>query len=61
LKDVAYSVDWVKDGQAGLSSAQTEDYDLILLDLGLPKKHGLDVLSNLRDSQNTMPVIIITA
>ncbi|RKW07492.1 MAG: DNA-binding response regulator, partial [Cardiobacterium sp.] len=38
LKDAAYAVDWVKDGAMVLRAAESENYDLILLDLGLPKK-----------------------
>jgi two-component system OmpR family response regulator len=61
LKDVSYSVDWAKDGQSGLISAQAEDYSLILLDLGLPKKNGFEVLKALRDQHYPIPAIIITA
>jgi two-component system OmpR family response regulator len=58
---VSYSVDWAKDGQSGLISAQAEDYSLILLDLGLPKKNGFEVLKALRDQHYPIPAIIITA
>jgi len=61
LRDSRYPVDWVKDGQLGLTAAETQDYSVILLDLGLPNKDGLDVLKNLRDQQNRTPVIITTA
>ena len=61
LNDAHYSVDWVKDGQQGLSAALAQDYSAILLDLGLPKKDGLDILKTLRDQQNLSPVIITTA
>ena len=61
LKDVSYSVDWAKDGQSGLASAQAEDYSLILLDLGLPKKNGFEVLKALREQHCQIPAIIITA
>ena len=60
LKDAAYAVDWVKDGAMALRAAASENYDLILLDLGLPKKDGLDVLSELRQNAAT-PVLILTA
>ena len=60
LKDAAYAVDWVKDGAMALRAAASENYDLILLDLGLPKKDGLDVLSELRQNATT-PVLILTA
>ena len=61
LKDARYSVDWVTDGQLGLAAAMTEDYSVVLLDLGLPKKDGIEVLKSLRDQHKTIPVIITTA
>ncbi len=61
LKDASYSIDWTKDGLSGLASAQIEDYSLILLDLGLPKKNGFEILSTLREENSKTPVIIITA
>lgn len=61
LKDAAYSVDWTRDGQSGLTSALTEDYSLVLLDLGLPKKNGFEILQALREQGVSVPVIITTA
>lgn len=61
LRDAAFAVDWVLDGESALSSAQCEDYSIILLDIGLPGKNGLDVLRELRQTKNTVPVIIVTA
>jgi two-component system OmpR family response regulator len=61
LQDSAFSVDWVQDGSAALSAANNEDYGLILLDLGLPKKDGMEVLIRLRQKKLITPVIIITA
>ena len=60
LNDATYAVNWVKDGLTALSSLTTEDYSLVLLDLGLPGKNGLEVLHELRKTKN-LPVIIITA
>ncbi len=60
LNDATYAVNWVKDGITALSSLTTEDYSLVLLDLGLPGKNGLEVLHELRKTKN-LPVIIITA
>ena len=60
LNDASFAVNWVQDGITALSSLNTEDYSLVLLDLGLPGKNGLEVLQELRRSKNT-PVIIITA
>lgn len=61
LKDARYTVDWAKNGMLALSSLNAQKYDLVLLDLGLPKKDGLDVLAELRASDNQVPVIILTA
>ncbi len=61
LKDSLYSVDWTLDGQSGLTAAMTHKYSVILLDLGLPKKDGLDVLRALRNQHNAIPIIITTA
>lgn len=61
LNDASYAVDWVQDGVTALNSIKIEEYSLILLDLGLPKKDGLEVLSELRKDKNKLPVIIITA
>lgn len=60
LNDSAYAVNWVQDGITALSSLMTEDYSLVLLDLGLPGKNGLEVLHELRKTKS-LPVIIITA
>ena len=61
LHDASYAVDWVQDGESALRAIELEEYALILLDLGLPKKDGLDVLRELRKDKNKLPVIIITA
>lgn len=61
LKDAAYSVDWVKDGVTASSVLEHGEHQCVLLDLGLPKRDGLEVLRRLRLSGNTMPVIVITA
>ena len=61
LKDAAYAVDWVQDGQTALASLACQHYDLVLLDLGLPGKDGLEVLRNLRAQSNPVPLLIVTA
>jgi two-component system OmpR family response regulator len=61
LKDAAYAVDWVTDGQTAIEATAVEAYDLVLLDLGLPEPSGLDVLRQLRKNQPPLPVIIVTA
>lgn len=61
LKRAGYAVDWLADGRDALIQGATEPYDLILLDLGLPGKSGLDVLREWRASQMQRPVLILTA
>lgn len=61
LRDASYAVDWVRDGNAALAAATTQRYALVLLDLGLPGKDGMDVLKQLRRRDNPVPVVIITA
>lgn len=61
LRHEAYAVDWVRDGRAAEQAMVHLRYDLLLLDLGLPGKQGLDVLRTLRASGNDAAVLIITA
>ena len=61
LKDASYATDWVKNGQTALTTLACQHYDLVLLDLGLPGKDGLEVLSSIRAKDNPVPLLIITA
>ncbi len=61
LKDVSYATDWVKNGQTALNTLACQNYDIILLDLGLPGKDGLEVLNVIRARDNPVPLLIITA
>ena len=61
LRDAAHAVDWVLDGASALTAAQGGEYELMLLDLGLPKRDGLSVLQALRQSGSTLPILILTA
>jgi DNA-binding response OmpR family regulator len=61
LRADAYAVDWVRDGNMAQSALATQDYDLVLLDLGLPRKDGLEVLRDLRTRQIRTPVLIASA
>ena len=56
-----FAVDWVKDGVMADTALRTQRYDLVLLDLGLPKRDGLDVLKALRGRKDLTPVLIVTA
>ncbi len=61
LKDASYAVDWVRNGRTALTTLGCQHYDLVLLDLGLPGKDGLDVLASLRAKDDPVPLLIITA
>lgn len=61
LRREGYTVDWVRDGQAAATAWQMAPYGLLLLDLGLPGQHGLQLLKSLRERDDALPVIIITA
>jgi DNA-binding response OmpR family regulator len=54
-------VEHVSEGEAAWFQGDTEDYDLVVLDLGLPKLDGLQVLKRWRANQRTMPVLVLTA
>ena len=56
-----YAVDWVKDGEMAETALRTQTYDLVLLDLGLPRRDGLAVLRSLRARKERIPVLIATA
>ncbi len=61
LRAEHYAVDWVKDGEMADTALTTQDYDLVLLDLGLPRRDGLSVLRALRARKNRLPVLVATA
>lgn len=55
------SVDWVRNGESALTAITEAQYDCLILDLGLPKISGLDVLRTMRESGDETPVLILTA
>jgi two-component system response regulator QseB len=61
LRRDGFTVDWVRDGETAEQVLKTDAYDLLLLDLGLPRRAGLEVLSGLRSRGDALPVIILTA
>jgi DNA-binding response OmpR family regulator len=61
LRQAAFAVDWMRDGKSAGTALQTANFDLVLLDLGLPHRDGIDVLRELRKRGNATPVIILTA
>ncbi len=61
LHQAGYAVDWMENGEDAEAALRTEDYELMVLDLGLPGRSGLDVLKSLRAKDNDLPVLILTA
>lgn len=63
LKHYGHTVDWARDGRSAYEaiSVMHEDFDIIVLDLGLPKMSGLELLRQLRDKGITTPVVILTS
>jgi len=61
LRAEHYAVDWARDGDAADAALRTQPYDLVLLDLGLPRRDGLAVLRDLRARKNRTPVLVATA
>jgi len=60
LTQFGYIVDWLKDGETARSVIKTESFELIILDVGLPKPSGIDLLQSIRHDRNTTPVIILS-
>ena len=61
LKQSGYAVDWIKDGVSAEQALTTEPYAAVVLDLGLPRLSGLEVLRRLRSRNASTPVLILTA
>ncbi len=61
LRQDGYTVDWVRDGMAAELAVQDHPYELLLLDLGLPRRDGIELLRRLRAAGNTLPVLVLTA
>lgn len=61
LKQAGFAVDWTQDGQAAKLALETEEYAVMVLDLGLPKLSGMELLKWLRGRESKTPVLILTA
>lgn len=61
LRAEHYAVDWARDGDAADTALRTQTYDLVLLDIGLPRRDGLTVLRDLRTRKDRTPVLVATA
>src|SRR2546430_9388256 len=60
LRQDGFTVDWVRDARGAAAAAAAETYDLMLLDLGLPDRDGVEFLKSLRSRGSRMPVVIVT-
>ncbi len=61
LEEEHYAVDLAYDGEEGLYLSETNDYDLIILDLMIPKLHGWEVLKRIRARRDNVPILVLTA
>ncbi|NMG43632.1 response regulator [Aromatoleum toluvorans] len=61
LRQDGYAVDWVRDGIAGELAIGDNPYDLVLLDIGLPRRNGIELLQRLRTAGHALPVLVLTA
>ncbi len=61
LKQGGYTVDWLTDGESALQALHSDEFDVMVLDIGLPRLSGLEVLQRIRKEQNVTPVLILTA
>ncbi len=61
LRQAGFAVDWLRDGHAADLALRDESFDLVVLDLGLPRMSGMDVLKRARDRGQNLPILILTA
>ena len=61
LRQAGFAVDWLRDGHAADQALQSESFDFVVLDLGLPRLAGMEVLRNARRRDLAMPILILTA
>lgn len=61
LRQLGFQVDWVRDGEAAERELRAQEYTAAVLDLGLPRRDGLDVLGSIRRARVTTPVLVLTA
>jgi two-component system OmpR family response regulator/two-component system response regulator QseB len=61
LRQAGFAVDWLRDGHAADLALRDESFDLVVLDLGLPRLSGMEVLNRARDRGQSLPILILTA
>lgn len=61
LSQEGYAVDWIRDGKNADQALRTESFDIVVLDLGLPRMDGMKILSKMRERGQNEPVLVLTA
>src|SRR5690242_12909333 len=61
LEKHAYGVDWLRDGESALAAAQDSEFEIIVLDINLPRLSGISVLQQLRRKGIGVPILLLTA
>ena len=61
LKDLNLELDWTENGESGLQKALDNEYEMVILDLMLPKLNGLDVCKGIRENKKSLPILMLTA
>ncbi len=61
LANAGFTVDWVRDGRAAELALEANQYAVGVLDLGLPRRDGMEVLRELRHKDNPLPIVVVTA
>jgi two-component system OmpR family response regulator/two-component system response regulator QseB len=61
LEKHAYGVDWLHDGESALATLENSSFEVVILDINLPKMNGLEVLKAVRQKKNSIPIILLTA
>ena len=61
LSESGYAVDWLQDGTKVINAIETQNYDLLILDINLPVRSGLEILKELRSSNDNIPILLLTA
>lgn len=61
LRREGFTVDWLKDGLQAMQALEQETFDLVILDLGLPRMDGMQVLQKVREKEIDIPVLVLTA
>ena len=61
LEQSGHNIEWVEDGEAAIIATETSQFDLMLLDMNLPKLSGIEVVKKLRSASKSLPVLMLTA